>query len=152
MPVDIDGDGTADFVFIDNNFLCAFDSYAASWAPPKILNVIGGNVVDVSTSPKFHKVFADDMARVAVECAKKQNGACASYVADGAGLGEFDTAWKFMLAHYDASAEWDYPTRCIGAMTSGGDCKGKELRARGFPQALRWFLEDNHYIPKQAGN
>jgi hypothetical protein len=152
MPTDVDGDGTPDFIFVDNNFLYAFDSYAASWAPPKILSVIGGKVVDVSANPKFHKVFAGDMARVVKDCTQKQNGACASYVADAARLGQFGAAWKFMLAHYDAKADWDYPTRCIGTMTSDDNCKGNELKPRDYPQALRWFLEDHHYIPKQAGD
>lgn len=152
IPTDIDGDGAADFVFVDNAFLYAFDSYAGSWAPPEILNVIDGKVIDVSTDPRFRKVFADDMAQAQKNCAQKQNGACAGYVADGARLEQFDAAWKFMLAHYDPKQDWDLPTRCIGTVGDDGACKGQELKPRDFPQALRWFLEDHNYIPRQAGD
>jgi hypothetical protein len=152
IPSDVDGDGAADFVFPDNAFLYTFDSYAGSRPPPRVLNVVGGKVVDLSTRPRFRKVFAQDMAQAAKACEQQQNGACAGYVADGARLGRFDAAWKFMLAHYDPQANWDYPTRCIGTMASDGACKGKELKPRDFPQALRWFLEDQQYIPKKAGD
>lgn len=152
IPADVDGDGSADFVFVDNAFLYTFDSYAGSWAPPVVLNVIDGKVVDVSTDPRFRKVFADDMAQAQKLCAQKQNGACAGYVADGARVEQFDAAWKFMLAHYDAKQDWDLPTRCNGTMGDDGTCKGQELKPKDYPQALRWFLEDHNYIPKTAGN
>jgi hypothetical protein len=152
VPTDIDGDGAADFVFVDNEFYYVFDSYAASWAPPKILNVIDGKVVDVSTNPQFHKVFEADMAKAQKYCVQKQNGVCAAYVADGARAEQFDAAWKFMLAHYDPKANWDLPTRCVGTVGDDGTCKGQELKPRDYPQALHWFLEDHHYIPKQAGD
>jgi hypothetical protein len=152
FPADIDGDGVMDFVFADNEFYYTFDSYAGSWAPPKILNVVGGKVVDVSADPRFHKVYEDDMAKAQKYCLQNSNGACAAYVADGTRAGQFEAAWKFMLAHYDAKAVWDYPTRCIGTMADDGSCEGQELKPRDYPQALKWFLQDHHYIPKQAGD
>jgi hypothetical protein len=151
VPIDLDGDGTPDFVFGDNAFLYAFDSYAGSWAPPKILNVIGGKVVDVSTAPRFRNVFRVDMEKARDYCHKHDNGACAGYVADGARAGVLSTAWAFMLAHYNRYSNWEYPSRCVGASIDG-NCKGCELQPRDYPQSLRWFLEDNNYISKRVGN
>ena len=145
VPADIDGDGVADFEFVDNDFLYAFDSYAASRAPPKILNVVGGKMSDVSTAPRYRKVFVEDMARAKAECAKKSNGACAGYVASATRAGHFDEAWAFMLAHYDADAGWDYPTCCIGVIQNY-KCAGREIKPNSFLQSLRWFLEDHRYI------
>jgi hypothetical protein len=151
MPTDVDGDGTADFVFYDNDFLYAFDSYAASFAPPQIFNVIADKAIDVSTAPRYRKLYEADMASTKPECAKHQNGACAAFAADAARLGRFDDAWKFAIANYDKQSDWDYPTHCAGSMQHG-KCMGKVVKPKGYPQALRWFLEDNHYISKQPGD
>lgn len=149
MPDDVDGDGTPDFIFVDNSFLYTFTDYADSYAPPRILNVIAGKVVDVSTAPRFRKLYEADLASTKPECAKHQNGACAAFAADAARLGQFNDGWKFMLANYDKQASWDYPTHCDGA-TQHGKCTGKVVKPKDYPQALRWFLEDSDYIPKQA--
>ena len=146
IPADVDGDGTVDFVFYDNDFLYAFDSYAASFAPPQIFNVIAGRAVNVSTAPRYRKLYEADMASTKPECAKNQNGACAAFAADAARLDQFADAWKFVLANYDKTSDWE--THCAGA-TQHGDAK---IKPRDYPQALRWFLEDNHYIAKQAGD
>jgi len=146
VPTDVDGDHIIDVVMTDNRFLYTFDSYAASWAPPTIMNVIAAAVQDVSKQPRYKKFFAADMAKAKVECAKRSNGACAGYVASAARAGRFDEAWKFMLAHYDANAHWDLPARCAGK-TVNGACKGKTIRPRDYPQSLHWFLEDTGYIP-----
>jgi uncharacterized membrane protein len=151
LPADIDGDGAVDFVFIDNNFLYGFDSYAASWAPPQILNLIAGSVIDVSGAPRYRKLYEADMARTKPECAKHANGACAAFAADAARLGRFGEAWKFVLANYDKDAVWDWPTHCAGIMQHG-KCAGTVVKPGTYPQALRWFLEDNRYIARRPGN
>jgi hypothetical protein len=134
-PRDVNGDGVTDFVFVDNAFLYAFDSYAASWAPPLVMNVANGKGVNVSTAKRYAALYRADMEKTKPECAKHQNGACAAYVADAARIGQFDEAWSFMLANYDQKSEWTYPTRT-------------EVKPKDYPQALRWFLEDNGYIKK----
>jgi hypothetical protein len=122
-PKDVDYDGTPDLVMRDNRFLYAFDSYAFSWAPPQILNVVGGKLSDVSASYRFSSVFFDDMAVATAECLKHSNGACAGYVADAARLGQVDTAWRVMLRVYDRTS-------------------------KTFPKDLAKFLADNGYISK----
>ncbi|HTQ13807.1 MAG TPA: hypothetical protein VMH86_08020 [Rhizomicrobium sp.] len=144
LPRDVDGDGVADFVFGDNDFLYTFESYAGSWAPPQILNVIGGNVVDVSKARRYAPLFRADMARAKVYCAQGSNGACAGYVADAARLGEIDPAWKFMQAHYNRKHQWDLPARCQGP-TVDFQCKGRAIKPRDYPEALAWFLHDHGY-------
>ncbi len=62
-PRDVDGDGIVDIVLRDNSFLYTFDAYAFSWAPPMVLNVVGGKLSDVSTSSRYRRLFADDMSK-----------------------------------------------------------------------------------------
>jgi hypothetical protein len=144
-PVDIDGDGAVDFVFVDQRFLYAFGCFACGHAPPQIMNVIDGRVKDVSTTPGFRALFEKDMAEAKEGCAGGENAVCAGYVADGARLGRFDEAWAFMLAHYKRNDDWDYPKRCTARIVAF-QCKGVEIVPADFPQSLKWFLEDNGYI------
>ena len=67
-PRDEDGDGTPDFVLYDNAFLYAFSSYAGSWAPPKILDIVDGVPTDVSTRPAFRALFEEDLTRARAAC------------------------------------------------------------------------------------
>jgi hypothetical protein len=136
-PRDEDGDGTPDFVLYDNAFLYAFSSYAGSWAPPKIFDIVDGVPADVSAHPAFRPLFEENMAQAREACLDPQNtehnGACAGYVADAARLGRFDAAWAEMLDHYDRDAGDGFPgTRMEGA----GD----------YPAALRQFLIEQGYI------
>ncbi|HEY4126230.1 MAG TPA: hypothetical protein VGM36_16515 [Rhizomicrobium sp.] len=147
LPKDADGDGIADFVMIDNAFLYAFDSYAASWAPPLVMNVVNGKAQNVSAAKRYAALYRADMEKARSECAKHQNGACAAFVADAARIGQYDEAWKFMLANYDKASSWTYPTRCDGKMVES-QCKGREIKPADYPQSLQWFLQDNGYIKK----
>src|SRR5262249_46861921 len=56
-PVDIDGDGAVDFVFVDQRFLYAFGCFACGHAPPEVMNVIRGRVRDVSAAPGFRQLY-----------------------------------------------------------------------------------------------
>ncbi|MET0308350.1 MAG: hypothetical protein ABW023_06550 [Sphingomonas sp.] len=131
FPIDLSGDGAADFVLYDDAFLYRFASYAGSVAPPLILNVRDGRSIDVSRDPAFAPLFLIDMAKAREACINpeeagwERNGACAGYVADAARVGQFDAAWKIMLQHYG----------------SGEPHSGKD-----FPGDLRDFLRKNGYI------
>jgi hypothetical protein len=144
---DVDGDGVSDIELIDQRFLYAFSDYATSWAPPVLVNVSGGKVEDVSKSQRYRKFYAAWAARAKTDCAQHKNGACAGYAAAAARAGAFDAAWTFILANYDKTARWDLPLRCTGQIANG-DCMGRAIKPKDFPQALRWFLEDSGYIPK----
>lgn len=147
VPVDVDGDKIPDIVRSDDRFLYTFAPYSDSWAPPIIVDVVNGKVDDVSKEPRYKKFYESWMVKAKAQCATHANGACAAYAGAAARAGTFGDAWTFVLANYDKSAHWDYYSRCKGRVVDG-DCKGQKIAPRDFPESLRWFLQDNGYIPR----
>lgn len=153
LPTDRNGDGRLDFVFADNAFYYAFASYADSWAPPTVRNIVNGEVVDVSADSSFRPVYEEAMARVRPACVSPEqdaipNGACPAYVAAAARLGQFDRAWAEMLRSYDRSFEWDLPPGCRSARSEGACLEGDVIEYDNYPDALRALLVDLGYIPR----
>jgi hypothetical protein len=152
FPRDLDGDGNVDFVQGDDAFLYTFSSYAGSMAPPKIFNLAGGHVVDVSTRPGFRRLFREAMNRARPNCVQQdgeRNGACAGYVASAARIGQFGAAWAVMLRSYDRDSGWDLPTGCRVAPNAGGECPpASVIRYANYPDALRAFLVEQGYIAR----
>jgi hypothetical protein len=151
IPVDLSGDGVADFVFHDERFLYAFASYASSIAPPRIYNATGGRIVEVSTRPEFRELFERSMTAAAQECVSgssgdDRNGACPAYVAAAARLNRADEAWPRMLAAYDATTNWSLPTGCQIPALSGCP-EGLQISYPNYPEALLHFLKDRGYLP-----
>jgi len=145
-PKDIDGDGRADIVRNDNAFLYAFASYAESFSPPLVLNLIGGRVQDVSTKPSFRNLFADHMRNSREECLRSGGrGACAAYVADAARLGSFKTAWTEMLGNYDRQSDWLYPDDCGSKFEA--KCNAGRRPFKNYPDALLHLLKKMGYVP-----
>ncbi|MGI8840089.1 MAG: hypothetical protein ACR2F8_04810 [Caulobacteraceae bacterium] len=166
FPIDVDGDGLLDFVLSDDRFNYVFASHAGSWTPPLILNIVRGRVADVSKESRYRSLYETDFSKTKAACETGQfneggktypteiNGACAAYVADGTRLGRTQEAWSFMLAHYDHSngADGDpnpgfLPTKCFVALVNFECPVGKEHTFATYPEALRWFLGDNGYLP-----
>ena len=153
LPTDRNGDGRLDFVFADNSFLYAFASYAESWAPPQVINVIDGRAVDVSADPSLRPVYAAEMARERQACVYPEdgltpNGACAAYVASAARVGRFDTAWAEMLGAYDRHSDWTLPTGCRVALVDHQCPQGQAIEYGNYPVALRAFLIEQGYIAR----
>lgn len=150
VPSDVDDDGKVDFVFADNRFLYAFASYADSFAPPQILNIEHGEVVDVSTRLGFRPLFEDFHGVARRACLdpgeSAPNGACAGYVAAAARLGVFDHAWSEMLQAYDRSSDWGLENQCRLSAQSEVCPPTQSERHTSFPEALRAFLIDAGYI------
>jgi hypothetical protein len=150
-PKDISGDGIADFVVRDDSFLYAFAPYASSYSPPKVLNVVNGQVVDVSRRRAFAKLFAELATEAGEVCrhgesAEQRNGACPAYVAAAARIGKLQQAWSAMLMSYDAKVNWDFPTAC---RVEKDTCPpGLEIRFKSYPESLLFFLKDKGYIAK----
>ena len=150
LPRDISGDGLADFQLVDNSFLYAFSSYASSRAPPLILNVRRGKVVDVSKAAAFRKLFAESMESAGAACTSggsgdERNGACAGYVAAAARIGKLEEAWRGMVTSYDATTGWDFPTGC--RVTAADTCpSGSEILFKSYPEALLHFLKRRGYV------
>jgi hypothetical protein len=149
LPKDVSRDGIADFIVHDGAFLYAFASYASSIAPPKILNVQGGKVINVSRRAAYRTLFEATMRDAGERCSQgadgdTRNGACPAYVAAAARLGQLEPAWKRMVASYDATTRWDFPTRC---KVSGETCpEGQEISFKSYPEALLDFLKVHGYI------
>jgi hypothetical protein len=120
----------------------------------------------VSKDPRFRSLYEADFAKTKQACETGQftedgktyqtevNGACAAYVADGARLGRVEEAWASMLAHYDHSnggggdlSPGFLPTKCFVALVNYQCPTGKEHTFADFPEALRWWLGDNGYLP-----
>lgn len=150
-PRDLSGDGVADFVFWDQAFLYAFASYAGSYSVPKVLNVVGGRTVDVSTRPAFRPLFAKEARRSGETCrtaedGEARNGACPAYLAAAARTGQLALAWTDMLAAYDATSQWAFPTGCAVLETKNGCPEGQAIQYQSYPEALLAFLKRNKYI------
>jgi len=150
LPKDVSGDGVADFVMVDNSFLYAFAPYAMSYAPPQILDVVGGKVVDVSEKRAFRSQYLATLKDAGNDCRTSdddltRNGACAAYVAAAARLGKLDEAWPVMLEHYSAQVDWSNPMGC--AVVTKGECpKGDEITYQSYPEALLAFLKSQGYV------
>lgn len=151
LPKDINKDGVADIVVSDNSFLYAFASYASSYAPPQILNVLNGKVVDVSRGSGYRSLFTETMRKAGDQCTSandgdSRNGACPAYVASAARLGKLEEAWGRMLAAYDPSTDWDFPTDC---KVSRSPCPAEaKVQAKSYPEALLNFLRSEGYIAR----
>jgi hypothetical protein len=148
-PKDVDGDGTRDFVVSDDRFLYAFESYAASVAPPKVLNIIDGVTRDVSAEPRFAKIFAKAAASARKACIGEAypNGACAAWAAAAARLGTLDAVWPVILAEYRRETTI-WPDRCKVERSEDGECPdGQLIEYPDYPTGLRAFLVETGYIP-----
>jgi hypothetical protein len=151
MPKDEDGDGIVDFVQRDNRFLYAFSSYAGSLAPPQILNIVDGQVADVSARPSFRRFFVEAMAAGREGCREgfERNGACAGYVAAAARAGRFDEAWRYLLSHYERSSTWGTEDACRVGVDDPDACPvDQRVSFNGYPDALRYYLAQWGYIPQ----
>lgn len=148
-PRDLDGDGKLDFVVTDDRFLYAFDSYADSYPPPQVLNVIGGKVADVSADPRFRAVFVKAAARTRKACQsdRSPNGACAAWAANAARLGRLDAAWPVIVARHERAMKI-WPEPCRVARDAEYTCpEGQLIKYPDYPTALRAFLESSGYMP-----
>lgn len=151
LPTDVDGDGRLDFVFSDNSFLYLFASYADSFAPPLILNIVDGRTEDVSDRPGFRPLFEQSMREsraVCVDPRRTPNGACAAYVASAARIGRFDEAWAEMLTHFDLNSTWELPAGCRQQRVASECPEPARITFGDYPSALRYFLVSAGYIDK----
>ncbi len=150
FPTDIDGDGVVDLIFNDERFAYVFAPYAMSFMPPRVFNVVAGRTVEVSSEPRYQKLFEDQLDDARTNCIAHNNGACAGYVALASRLGRRDEAWQTMLQSYDQTGGWSLPTVCTAARISGSCPTGSEVTFKSFPAALAWFLIDAGYPYRNA--
>jgi hypothetical protein len=118
---DRNGDGIADIVTEDDDFIIPFGPTAEAAAPVKILDLSAGKLVDVTRRAAFAPLLRGDLTILHAGCLTHVNGMCAPFVAEATLLGFHDWAWGVMLANYDAK------------------------RDPGFPATLTQFLAQHHY-------
>lgn len=136
-------------VDVDNRFLYRFDCYACSTAPARIWELQGDAFVDVTHRPEFKPLHRRNLQRMGEWFRQKNpgspNGFLAGYVANKALVGELYDGWDRMIQRYDASSDWGL-TECKGELDDKGECQGREIVYRTFPEALRAFLIEAGYI------
>jgi hypothetical protein len=144
---DIDHDGLAEIVTVDNRFLYTFDCYACSAAPLVIDTVRDGKVVDVSTDPRYLSAHRDWLAELedTVEPSQRWSspGFLAGWVAAKVRVGEGADAWKALKAHWDYAHEAGEETCLTGADIDA--CPKGQLKVMKFPDRLKLFLDQNGY-------
>ena len=144
---DIDHDGLAEIVTVDNRFLYTFDCYACSAAPLVIDTVRNGKVVDVSTDPRYLTAHRDWLAQLndSVEPSERWTspGFLAGWVAAKVRVGEGADAWKELKAHWDYAHDQGEETCLTGADIDA--CPKGELKVMKFPDRLKLFLDRNGY-------
>jgi hypothetical protein len=145
LPSDLDGDGRVDFVVRDDAFLYAFSSYADSFSPPRVLNIVDGKVADVSNRGSFRPLFADAVKDSREGCEKRLNGYCAAYAASASRAGTFGAAWKEVLRFHDRQAR-DWPSGCRSDPGEEECPQDKAIEYATYPEALKAFLADHGYI------
>ncbi len=146
---DEDGDGVYEFSSPDQRFHYQFSSYAGSYPPMRIQQVRGRKLVDVSSEPAFQSVHRNHLNALlpieeTIKTASEPNGILAGYTATRARLGEFEEAWRTLLALYDRKSEWGL-RYCSGGYDAGSTCL-KWSEYPGYPTALLAFLRKTGYV------
>ncbi len=150
---DVNGDGAMELMSSDNRFFYAFGSYAGSFAPLQIHQLIAGKIIDVSSNQAMHSRLVQDLAGIEFSAKTspemwKQNGFLAGWVASKIRLGQGDEAWALFMKNYEKENGFG-PQEC----TSGqkvADCPNDNLKAIPIPKALAGFLKENGYLPLPA--
>ena len=143
---DADHDGRPEFVAADQIFLYAFDCYACSAAPLKILQIRNGKAVDVTREPQFQAKLREWVK--ALEGWRQPNGEFqpgfyAGWIAAKSMIGEGREAWETMMKAYKPSeVEKVEVCRDTGLY---GECSDEQRVQVPFPVALKTFLDKNGY-------
>ena len=144
---DLNGDGSAELVGKDDSFDYAFASYAESYAPPKILRLVGSRIADVSSSSEFQRPILQMLLAnqgLATPDMWRDNGFLAGWVAHNALVGSGRDAWRRMLDLYNQNSDWDLSV-CTVPTKDLDPCPENAKRFRDFPTALREHLAKNGY-------
>jgi hypothetical protein len=144
---DLDGDGLAEIVTVDNKFLYTFDCYACSAAPLVIRTVRDGKVVDITTEPRFAKAHREWLVQLEDGADPderwKSPGFLAGWVAQSVRVGEGPQAFAALQKNWDLTTDAGEEV-CL----AGGDvdsCAKGQLKVLKFPDRLKLFLDQNGY-------
>jgi hypothetical protein len=144
---DIDNDGLAEIVTVDNRFLYQFDCYACSAAPLVVTTVRAGKAVDVTTDPRYLQAHRDWLKQLEENVDPGERwtsmGFLAGWVASKIRVGEGADAWKALNDHWNKAKDPGEQV-CL----TGGDldaCARKNRVRLKFPERLKLFLDHNGY-------
>ncbi len=144
---DLDGDGHAEIVTIDNRFLYQFDGYAASIGPLQVLTVRRGAAVDVSTEMQYLAAHRAWLARLEEDWTGPERwtspGFLAGWVAARQRVGEGRAAWDELNANWDHAADAGEEVCRIDKPVE--ECPRRQKAVLKFPDRLKLFLEQNGY-------
>lgn len=144
---DLDNDGVAEIVTVDNAFLYAFDCYACSAAPLEIHTVRDGKLVDLTTDPRFVKNHRDWLRQLEEDADPETRwtspGFLAGWVAESARAGSGKSAFQDLLAHWDLSKDQGEETCLTGGDID--DCPANDKQVLKFPDRLKLFLDQHGY-------
>ncbi|HET7716292.1 MAG TPA: hypothetical protein VFK86_11755 [Bauldia sp.] len=144
---DLDSDGLAEIVTVDNRFLYEFDCYACSAAPLQVFSVRRGALVDASAEIQFlpaHREWLQQMeASVTSADRWTSRGFLAGWVAAKSRVGEGAAAMVELDERWDhASDEGEEVCLTGGAIEN---CPKRQRAVLKFPDRLKLFLEQNGY-------
>ncbi len=144
---DIDNDGVAEIVTVDNRFLYRFDCYACSAAPLAIYTVRGGSAVDVSAEPRFAAAHRDWLAQIEETVGQTDRwtspGFLAGWLAAKVRVGEGAAAWAELNARWDFADDPGEEVCLTGGQPE--DCSERDLQVLSFPRRLKLFLDESGY-------
>ena len=144
---DLDGDGLAEIVTVDNRFLYEFDGYAASYAPLQVLTVRRGKLIDASAELQFLPAHREWLRRMEANVDDgdrwTSRGFLAGWVAANARVGQGGEAWAQLNAEWDHAADEGEEVCLTGGTVE--DCPRRQRAVLKFPDRLKLFLEQNGY-------
>jgi hypothetical protein len=93
---DLEGNGVSELVGVDGSFYYAFDSYAGSYAPTRILKLIGTELKDVTRDSQYRGYLLSELrhmeAFAKIQNAQYGNGYFAGWIAQNALIGQLDSS------------------------------------------------------------
>ena len=139
------------FVLADDRFLYLFASYAESAVPADLRRIEGGELVDVTSDPRYRDIHRERMRMLEDGCREGGNGLCAAYVASAYRVGapEAEAAWKIMDQHH-TSRKLDpdiwLPEFCRSTPAGAEPCpEADKITFKDYPEALDYVLKDWGY-------
>jgi hypothetical protein len=147
-PLDNSGDGVPDFLRTSEYFAHFFGSAGDAFPLPRIFNVRGSRLVNVTDRPEYRPYLANQVAKAEARCRDPlpsvSSGGCPAFVALAAIFGRQDAAWRIMLAVHRPQPDWPLPSRCPDGRVGG--CEDG-IPFRSYPEALLALLKEYRLVP-----
>jgi uncharacterized protein YecT (DUF1311 family) len=150
-PLDLERNGGAELVSVDNAFLYAFGCYACSYPPTRVQKLEGSQIKDVTRDDRYRDFLRQRLLQTEAGARKsgdrdtlRSTGYLGGWVAAKALVGEFADAWQTMLTTFEPNSDW--PMEECAKPVALEQCPDSERRKVDFPHALASLLAANGYI------